>query len=160
MKYEIIDNFLPQEDFKKLKDTMMSEDFEWYYNESVADEKSNDNFYFTHTFYKNYAPNSNRIFLIEPIILKIKPLAIIRIKGNFYPKTEKIYEHNKHIDYNLEHKGFLFYLNTNNGFTRLNDNTIIKSIENRGLFFDAHIIHNSSTCTDQNGRININFNYF
>jgi hypothetical protein len=160
MKYEIIDNFLPEQDFKKLKDTMMSSDFEWYYNESVANEKSNDNFYFTHIFYKDYAPNSNRIFLIEPIILKIKPQAIIRIKGNFYPKTEKIFEHNKHIDYNFKHKGFIFYINNNNGFTRLNDGTIIESVENRGLFFDAHIKHNSSTCTGQDGRININFNYF
>jgi len=160
MKYEIIDNFLPQEDFKKLKDTMMSQNFEWYYMESVADKKSNDNFYFNHIFYKNYVPNSNKIFLIEPIIFKIKPLAIIRIKGNFYPKTEKIFEHDKHVDYNFKHKGFLFYINNNNGFTRLNDGTMIESIENRGLFFDAYIEHNSSTCTDQDGRININFNYF
>ena len=160
MKYEIIDNFLSQEDFKKLKNSMISQDFEWYYNESVADKNSNDNFYFTHNFFTRHAPNSNKIFLIEPIILKIKPLAIIRIKGNFYPKTEKIFEHKEHVDYDFKHNGFIFYVNNNNGFTRLNDGTMIESIENRGLFFEAYIKHNSSTCTDQNGRININFNYF
>jgi hypothetical protein len=138
----------------------MGKDFEWYYNENVSHKKANDGFYFTHNFYKDYSPKSSKIIFLDPIILKINPKAIIRIKGNYYPRTEKIIEHDKHVDYLFENKGFIFYINNNNGFTRLNDGTIIESVENRGLFFDAHIEHNSSTCTDQDGRININFNYF
>ena len=160
MKYEIIDNFLPIEEFIKIKNTMLSNDFPWYFCDSVSYKNINDNFYFNHTFYNDYCVLSDKIYLINSILTKIKPKSLIRIKGNFYPKTDKIIEHGVHIDYPFEHKGFLFYINSNDGFTKLKDGTIVESIENRGLFFDAHIEHNSSTCTNQDGRININFNYF
>ena len=159
MSYQIIDNFLDIKDFLKIKEVMLSSNFEWFYNDFVSKKKLEDGFYFFHNFYNNNV-FSSKINLIQPILSKIKPKSIIRIKGNFYPKTEKIIEHGSHIDYNIEHKAFLFYLNNNDGFTRLHDGTIVKSVENRGLFFNAHVEHNSSTCTNQNGRININFNYF
>jgi hypothetical protein len=160
MKYEIIDNFLDKENFIKIKNLMLDSYFPWYLNKNVSTLDSEDGFYFTHFFYKNYNIFSQNTILLEPLILKIKPKSIIRIKGNFYPQTHKIIEHGKHIDDTFEHKGFIFYVNNNNGFTKLKDGTIIESIENRGLFFDPSIEHNSSTCTDQFGRININFNYF
>ena len=139
MTYQIIDNFLPTEEFIKIKNTMMSENFQWYYSGNVSNKKSNDGFYFVHNFYKDYVVKSDKIILLNPIIFKIKPKAIIRIKGNFYPKTEKIIEHKKHVDYFFENKGFLLYINNNNGFTRLQDGTVVESVENRGLFFEAHI---------------------
>ena len=91
---------------------------------------------------------------------KLNLKSIIRAKGNFYSKTEKIEEHGTHSDYEFTHKGFILYINTNNGFTRLKNGEKINSIENRGLFFNPGLEHNSSSCTDQHGRININFNYF
>ncbi len=160
MKYEIIDNFLKKEEFIKIKNLILNPDFPWYFNNYVSGENINDSFYFTHNFYKGYVANSNKIVLLNSIISKIQPKSIIRIKGNFYPQTHKIIEHGKHVDYHFEHKGFIFYINSNNGFTKLKDGTIIESIENRGLFFDPSIEHNSSTCTNEFGRININFNYF
>jgi hypothetical protein len=160
MKYEIIDNFLPIEEFIKIKNLMLSSEFPWYYNNSVSHENIQDSFYFTHNFFNNHRINSHQFDLLFPIINKLNIKSIIRAKGNFYPKTLEIEEHGKHVDFKYKHNGFLFYINTNNGFTRLKDGTKIESIENRGLLFDASIEHNSSTCTDQNGRININFNYF
>lgn len=160
MKYEIIDNFLEKEKFIKIKNFMLGVNFPWFFNNYVSDEKSKDGYYFTHTFYNNNLINSNAYDLIYPIIQKLKIKSIIRVKANFYPKTNKIEEHDKHVDFDFEHKGFIFYINTNDGFTRLKNNEKIESIENRGLLFDASIEHNSSTCTNQNGRVNINFNFF
>ena len=160
MKYEIIDNFLDKESFKKIKDSMLGSYFPWFLNQQVSGNKDNDGFYFTHFFYKNFNVAGETTILLEPLLLKIKPKAIIRIKGNLYPQTHKIIEHGNHVDYTFEHKGFIFYINSNDGFTKLKDGTIIESIENRGLFFDPSIEHNSSTCTNEFGRININFNYF
>ena len=160
MKYEIIDNFLPAEEFIKIKNLMLSSDFPWYYNNSVSHEHAQDSFYFTHKFFDNYCVTSNKFELLYPIFKKLNLKSIIRAKGNFYPKTLEIEEHGKHVDYKFSHNGFILYINTNNGFTRLKDGSKIESYENRGLLFDASIEHNSSTCTDQNGRININFNYF
>ena len=95
-----------------------------------------------------------------PIISRLDIKSILRIKGNLYPKTNTIFEHNTHTDFNFKHKGFLYYINNNNGFTKLNNGIKVESVENRGLFFDPSLSHNSSTCNDSNSRININFNYF
>ena len=160
IKYEIIDNFLNKEEFLKIKNFILSDSFPWFFQDNVSIKNANDGIYFTHLFYNHYQVNSDKFYLMKPILDKLKVKSLLRIKGNFYPSTNKIIEHKKHVDYPFEHKGFIFYLNNNNGFTKLNDGTIIKSIENRGLFFNASIKHNSSTCTDQLARININFNYF
>ena len=150
MKYQVIDNFLEKEEFIKIKNVILSANFSWYYNNTVSFKDSKDGFYFTHNFFCDYCVGSDKYSLLYPIFNKLNLKSIIRAKGNFYPKTEKIKEHGKHSDYKFKH----------NGFTRLKDGKKIESIENRGLLFDPSIEHNSSTCTDQHGRININFNYF
>jgi hypothetical protein len=160
LEYKIVDNFLQKEAFLEIKNIVMGSEFQWFYNNSVSYKNKKDGFYFTHTFYSNYKTNSEKMYLLNPIIEKIQPKSIIRIKANLYPKTKKIFEHGKHKDCEFSHKGFLFYINTNDGFTRLKDGTKIESIENRGLFFDPYLEHNSTNCTNQDARININFNYF
>ena len=91
--------------------------------------------------------------LVDPIVKKLKVKSLIRIKANFYAPSTKIIEHDSHMDYKFKHKGFLYYINTNDGFTRLSKNIKIESIENRGLIFEPHLEHNSSTCTNMEGRI-------
>ena len=54
----------------------------------------------------------------------------------------------------------IFYLNTNNGYTKFEDGTVVKSIANRLLTFPTLCKHTSSSCTDVEARVNINFNYF
>ena len=89
------------------------------------------------------------------------PKSLIRIKANAYPKNgNKIIKHRPHIDNSFEHKGAIFYLNTNNGKTILKDGTEIDSIANRMLLFDSSKSHSSTNCTDAKMRFNININYF
>ena len=45
----------------------------------------------------------------------------MRIKINFYPYTDTVKEHQPHFDYDFDHYGAIFSLNTCNGFTRLKD---------------------------------------
>jgi len=157
--YKIVDNFLPKQDFERIKEVIMSNTFPWFYIKDVSYEGASDGFYFSHYFFdKTYI--SMHFNTLMPILERLDPKAIIKIKGNLYPKTSVLEEHKKHVDYNFSHNGFLFYINNNNGFTCLKDGTKINSIENRGLFFDGGTYHNSSTCTDENVRVNINFNYF
>lgn len=159
MNYKIIDNFLDKESFLKIKKLLMSNNFPWYYNKSVSLKKNKDGIYFTHLFLNNES-KSMHFDIILPILCKLKFKSLIRIKGNFYPCTQKVQEHKQHIDYNFKHFGFIYYINTNDGFTFLNKKIKINSIENRGLFFDSSLLHNSSTCTNLEGRFNINFNFF
>jgi len=49
---QVIDNFLPKDEFKKIQELFMSANFPYYFNNSVADEYDKD-FYFTHTLYDN-----------------------------------------------------------------------------------------------------------
>lgn len=158
-KYKVIDNFLNKEDFKKIQDFMLSSYFPWYFNSTVSYKKVNDGIYFTHQFFDIF-PKSDLYHIVEPLIEKIKPKSIIRVKGNLYPATLNIKEHGDHVDYEYPHKGLIFYINTNNGFTKLECGTKIKSVENRALLFKSNKKHNSSTCTDTQARININVNYF
>ncbi|MAU64390.1 MAG: hypothetical protein CMC38_08660, partial [Flavobacteriaceae bacterium] len=63
-------------------------------------------------------------------------------------------------DLDYDHQAALIYLNTNDGFTELDDGTRIDSIENRLLLFNGNELHSSSTCTDQKRRVLISLNYF
>ena len=53
----------------------------------------------------------------------------------------------------------IFFVNSNDGFTILDDDTMIESVENRILFFDSSKLHNSTNCTNEKVRVNINFNF-
>jgi len=162
IKYEIIDNFLKKEDFDTIKRTIVfGEDFPWFVTHGVSYLGSGDGHYMSHLLYAKHSPVSRWFEILFPVFLKIEPIAIHRIKANFYPRTGEIIKHSPHVDLHVSHKGAILYLNTNNGKTILNDGTEIDSVENRMLFFDPSILHQSTSCTDDPmGRFNINFNYF
>ena len=84
---------------------------------------------------------------------------LIRAKSNLYGRTQELIHHDNHIDMNFEHRGGILYINSNNGFTVLEDGTEIESISNRLLLFDPSKPHHSTSCTDVKRRVNINFNY-
>ena len=169
---KIIDNAINYEDFNRIKSIMTSLDFQWFYNHSVEFDSSNyggydSNYYFTHLFMFNeghddkYVHSTSDWFdILTPIIGVLKPKSLIRVKGNMYPSTPKIIHHKNHVDMEYEHKGALFYINSNDGLTVLHDGTEIESVENRLLLFDASKEHHSTTCTNDKVRINVNFNYF
>ena len=157
---KIIDNLLSEKELELMKTIMMhNQDMPWYYNDYIASYRANDPmYYFTHNFFNEY--KSNWFYIVEPILNKIDHRVLIRCKANMYPSTPVITHHDPHVDLEYEHKGAIFYINTNNGVTVLEDGTEIESIENRLLLFDSSKKHNSTSCTDAKVRVNINFNYF
>jgi hypothetical protein len=166
MNYKIIDNFLPEVEFTELKNLMLGPWVEWAYNSFVAmpdSELRNDpyDFQFTHTFYYKGEPRSQWMTPIDPILQKINPSAIVRIKANLQPRTEKIITHQYHLDHNnFDGKTAIFYINTNNGYTIFEDGTKIESVENRLVVFNSNILHTGTTCTDQKVRCLINFMFY
>ena len=168
MNYKIIDNFLSEKSYKKIKETVNSGYFPWYLQEKINNFQKDNvfNYYLSHTFFENDKINSGFFDLYEELLFKIKFKNLLRIKANLYPRTETIIEHEKHLDY--EEKEFsitenvitsLYYINTNDGFTNLNDIIKVSSISNRFLKFDNNILHNSSTCTNQKYRLTVVINY-
>lgn len=160
----VIDNFLEPHHFIAIQKMMMSDRFPWYTDPygGVAWYKGRDGMYFAHHFYHFKEPQRNIFFkLIEPLLNKIPydQSALARAKGNMYPSMRRRVFHDWHTDFPNSHKGAVFCINTNNGFTCFK-NKKIKSVENRLILFDPSIPHRASTCTDQTCRVNINFNYY
>ena len=164
--YNVIDEFLPRETFDGLKHDILSSRFPFFIENKVNNFETEENkfdWYANHILYDDYTSMSNYFPKIESVIKRIKEVEIfrslIRVKVNFYPYSEKLIEHAPHTDYDFSHTGAVLSLNTCDGFTRLSDNSIVDSVENRIVFFDASTIHNSTTTTTSIGRYNINFNF-
>ena len=54
----------------------------------------------------------------------------------------------------------ILYVNTNNGYTKFEDGTIVESVANRLVSFPSNMKHTGTSCTDEKTRVVINFNYF
>ena len=162
MKYEVIDNFLPQEDFNRLADILHQQMPFYYQKEINTEHKDSNDFYMTHMLFNiEYDPCHSTFYKDYKIILdKLKIKSLMRMKINLYPRTENIEVHDQHYDYDYEHKGCLFSFNTCNGGTILEDGTKIDSVANRALLFDPSKLHSSTSCTDDKVRLNMNINYF
>ena len=164
MEYRVIDNFLPKENFELIKKTVLGDNFNWFYHPHINYPNQNKEdmlFYFTHLFYGYDKPLSPFYDLINKNLISLLNVkSLIRIKANLYPNQHIKQLNGYHTDYDFPHKGAIFYLNTNNGRTLLNDNIKIDSVENRILLFNPHLLHDSENCTDQKVRVNININYF
>ena len=84
-----------------------------------------------------------------------------RMKANLLTKTPSFIENEFHVD-DPTKKPFttaIFYLNSNNGYTKFKDNTKVESKENRLIRFPVAKEHTGSSCTDENIRVVINFLY-
>ena len=164
-EYEIIDDLLPKDKFEELQLIVLGSEIPYYFNEEVNSKHDKDDLtsYFTHALfnlendyiYSVYFHKFGQIFY-DTLGMK----ALIRMKLNMYTRTNTIEKHKPHSDYPFSHKGCVFSFNTCNGGTILEDGTFIKAVANRALIFDAHKLHQSTTCTDAKSRVNININYF
>ena len=161
---EVIDNFLLEEQYETLASTMMNASFPWDYANSVVSTdllcEEQYNYQFGHSFYYKYGFKSEYSKLIIPILEKINPIAILRIKGILLPRTETNIEHGFHQDNQYKSKVAIYYVNTNNGYTKFADGGIINSVANRLVVFNSEDYHTGASCTDEKIRVAINFNYF
>ena len=156
----IVDDFLPQPFFDELVAKVESEDFPWFYSGYVSAVSDTSDFYYIHTLYNNYKPNSGMFNAIGPVLDLLQPKAIIRCRAISYIGKSDLIEHGKHTDFGWPHQVCILYLNTNDGFTRLDNGDKIMSVANRALFIDGTTVHNSSNCTNAKRRLVLTFNYF
>lgn len=161
---EVIKQFLMPETFNDIKQKMFSAIFPWFLSDGVAVPKDGHHM-LSHIVYMDNTTNSDFYKNLIPVIEKLNAFSLVRIKANLHYKTNKIIEHGYHTDFgnlniNSNLKSAVYYINTNNGYTKFKNGQKIFSEENKMIIFDAKEPHTGSSCTDEEFRIVINFNFF
>ena len=177
---KIEDNFLDQEKFDELQTFIVSDSFAWFYVDGIdysiresngvlsfPNKGDKNKFQFYHMFVSNGGPTSSFCDNLEPVFEKIDPMSFWRIKANLLTRTPNIVENEFHVDMDFMSKKqqnqwttSIFYINTNNGYTKFEDGTKVESVANRMITFPADMKHTGASCTDEKIRVVINFNYF
>ena len=166
-KLHVEDNFLGQKEFVEIQDFCMGSKLLWQYSDNIDNKNDVEKFQFVHMFYENYQPQSQSMNVLTPILELLRPAAIYRIKSNLLTKTSTIIENKFHVDMGVlpEEKQkqwttSIFYMNTNNGYTKFENGTKMNSVANRMITFPSNMKHKGTSCTDERTRVVINFNYY
>ena len=169
---KIIDNFLPEYQFKQLQSIILGDEFSWYWNDTIVfpyeDGYNPKDYQFTHTIFDRRPPwngsNSDYYQSLKhtSLFTLLGTNEFHRIKANLNPRT--IF--NKSGGWHVDVEGYpqikntaVYYLNTCNGYTKFKKGGKVKSVENRIVIFDSSLKHAGYTCTDQKRRVVINFNW-
>ena len=167
---KITDNFLDDEIFQQLKSAILSPIFDWNYvpmTDSIVEKSNKFSGQFVHSAYENCVPRTTFFNNLLSTLSKLDAIAISRIKLNLQPRTSKIIKNTFHTDLDGTMNPItmstwttsIFYMNTNNGYTEIEDSSIVESVANRMAIFSSDIKHRGTTCTDEQNRVVINFNF-
>ena len=158
------DNFLSIDYLQLLNQITIQYDFFWCWNsvlpqeDFVSNEKYNRQL--VHWFHPKKESFKDYFEIFKLVSDHLGAKEVIRMKLNCNYPTDKIIEHGFHIDTMEDSKTSIFYLNTNDGYTKFEDSgEIIKSVENRMITFNSSKRHTGSTCTDQYHRLVLNINW-
>ena len=157
-----IKNFLDKENFLIVKSIFEHPSFPWYYNDHKVVHGDGE-FQFTHTFIEDHKVVSNCFDGLYPLINRLQPKSIRRIKVNLTFKETKIKTTPFHTDFSKKITGMktaIYYLNTNNGHTIFKNKKKEKSIENKLVIFPSDLEHAGTTHTDVTKRMVLNINYY
>ena len=164
---EIIDNFLPDATHQKFFNLIKSTHFPWFLSKVIDYAKNDcdelDNYQFSYVFCSERSGqfSSGKYFqAIFPFFEKIKPKKVFIIKANLTLRTNQIIEHGMHIDHPLKSKTAVYYVNSNDGYTKFETGEIVESVANRIVIFDSDVKHTGTTCTNALGRFVVNLNYW
>ena len=159
---EVIDNFLGEDEFKRIETVLMGDNFPWFYNPGIISlEDEQGRFMFTHQLHDNRRGSSHMFSLVDPLIGKLGVKKYVwRVKANLTTRTIFHRGGTWHVDIPDEILNTaIFYVNTNNGYTDFKKGGKVKSVANRMVIFDGDEIHTGVSCTDKKTRVVINFNY-
>ena len=172
-----IKNVLDDKSANELQQTLLSNNFSWYWNEYTIEKNwpldfsERPNFQFTHLFVADNNVYSNFYNLIFPILQKIEETTnksikhIVRIKANLLTQTN-LNQNNKFEIHSDAEKGedcysFLYYVNNSDGDTVFysdNENEIqrITPKENSGILFKSELLHMGESPKINRRRIVVN----
>ena len=156
---QIIDNFLPEEEFKSIQSLMMGFQFNWFYTDGRTTE-DDGLYYMVHMFFQpDVGFNSEYLGIWNTFLKQVGVKKCFRIKANLTLKTPTCENSSFHID-GKDVTTSIFYINTNNGYTEFENGVRVNSVSNRVCIFDSNLQHRGVTHTEGDPqRIVVNFNY-
>lgn len=158
-------NFLNKKDFNLLSSSLIQRWFPWHLTQVLPEKKiecdEKNNIQFSHLFYADHQPVSQHMSLLQSLLKKIEPKAILKIKANLTIRTKEKVAHGFHIDSNYDNTTAILYLNNNNGETIFENGEKIKSKANTLITFPSKMKHTGTTNTcNEKYRMVLNLNYF
>jgi hypothetical protein len=165
----IQDNFLVEEEFTILRDTITNQNFPWYFSPIVTgvDVEATPG-YFLHLIYDYTGPQSSYWQShFQYLMNQLNYTLLCHVRINLNLCRSQRYVHRFHHDLNgqIEYrmcKDFttsVLHINTNNGYTEFKDGTIVESVANRLVSWPADIEHRVVTQINEQRRLLININY-
>jgi len=150
--YEIVNDFLDKEVFKSLQTYLMSDKIPWF---NMIGPWG----YFNHQFYSNI-DTSPFFDIISPITEKLNVKIPININAKLFCNTGALSQHLIPVEVSDPHTTAIFFVNSNDGYTMLDDETKIESVENSVLFYDGSRQTINTNCADQKVRLLLKLDYF
>lgn len=170
---KIVDDYLPFDDYKLIYDYFMgnmdrgdiANSCVWIYVSGIG--TPNDGYsQMVQQIFLDHTIISPAFQFLKPILKKEDIMGLIRIKANLLIRTEDIvvFDHAYHSDLGDDRNDgvitSIYYVNSNNGYTLFEDGTKVESIGNRFVTFPCNMKHTGTTCSDEDRRIVVNFNYY
>ena len=173
---KITDNFLLEEDHKRIEGVMKSKEFPWYHHTVQLDKTNHPSpiigmdkslalqVFLTHSFLQKSEDYewSNWGDIASLILVKLEAERVERVRGVLTLKRAEHEIDGWHVDQE-DLPGMMvgiYYLDTCNGCTVLEDGTIVDSVANRMVTFPIEMLHTLISHTDIESRAVINFNYW
>ena len=161
---KVQDNFLRNDLFKFILNTINDTNFCWQCNKIVSEEKFQSdlkyNKQFVHKIYPSFGLYNEYYEIFQLVLLDLNIKELLRMKLNFIPRTEKIIRHGFHIDTEEYSKTSILYFNTNDGYTEFEKTgEKVQSVANRIVTFDSSEKHLGTTCTNDYARLVLNINW-
>lgn len=170
--YKVVDNFMPDEKFQKLRKVMFDDKFPWFltfgFTSGFWPSEGTYGWYkFHHIMYDCGLPVSPVFQDMEGLVTALDPSVIVTIRAFMTTYTGEQIEQGFHTDYQLRDpelskclKNAVFYLDTNNGGTKFEEGGFVESVENRVVIFNGDVRHAGVSSTNSSVRRVISISYF
>lgn len=163
-------NVLSEKDWSELNEDLNSPNFPWFYQKVVSDIETTNpkTFYMTHGYVKtseglksDWSEKHNKAICKFLTNYFKKDIDLYWSKANLFARHKENYLCGFHKDINDRNDLYtmVYYINTNNGGTQIENGPFIPSIKNTAVLMSCDTMHSTIVQTDTNIRLNMNFNF-
>jgi hypothetical protein len=157
----IIDNVFSTDVSDNIESLLLGPWFPWYLGNGI-DYDNDGMFQFVHNFYKDNEWRTYEKDVLTPILEKLNPLSLIKIKANLTMREFNNFKPSYHIDVDDKNsRTAIYYVNDNNGKTLFKNSEAIDCKKNRLVIFPSTIYHTGVFHSNDifGGKCVINFNF-